>query len=119
MKVKKFYEPMFHARLILVYDCKARDASEYLEKNNIKTDLVKCSGATGAYTYKIGKDFRQQRYWMFVMKNKNERSTLIHEICHLVFMALKDCGIEIDDRNDETYAYYFEWWHEKIKPFFK
>lgn len=116
MKVKKFHEGIFNVHLLFVYDCKASEAQEYLRKNNIYTNLVAEKGETGKYIVKRNKDWEQERYYIYLEKSKNDITPiLLHELCHLVFFALRDCGIEIHKDNDEIVAYYLEYWFNKLK----
>lgn len=115
MKVKKFYESIYHTHLTLLWDCKAFDAEDYLRRSKIgkRANLVKCSGQTGSYIFKKP-EYEQERYYIYIEKGKENNGTLIHEIAHLVFMALADCGIGVDQTTDEIYAYYLEHWYTKI-----
>lgn len=117
MKVKKLYEEIYRTHLLFIYDCTAKEATDYLYKKNIKADLEKCSGQTGTYTHEDKEGARQNRYYIFIEKGEEEKYTLVHEIAHLIFMSLDDCGIEIVRGTDEIFAYYFEYWYKVLFPY--
>lgn len=113
MKIKRIHEKVYNAHLLLIYDCKAKQAERYLHGHNIKTDLTRCSGQMGTYTVKDGEEYEQQRYYIYIEKGK-EHATLIHELAHLVFVSLWDCGIRVTQETDEIFAYYLEWWFNQL-----
>lgn len=118
MKTKTFHEKIYNTRLLLIYDCKAIEAETFLSKKGIRVDLIRCVGQTGRYIHKEGEEYEQKRYYIYVEK-KQKLNTLLHEISHLVFMSLFDCGIEINQRTDEIFVYYFEWWFNQLHRYFK
>ncbi|MCX6724234.1 MAG: hypothetical protein NT155_03645 [Candidatus Staskawiczbacteria bacterium] len=118
MKIKIFYEPIYNTHLLLLYECNYIEAEHYFSKNKIRTDLIKCSGQTGTYRVEKPDGSSQKRYYIYIEKTDKgwieDISTILHEISHLVFMSLFDCGIEINPKTDETFSYYFEWWFKTL-----
>lgn len=111
MKVKRFWERLYNTHLVFVYDCKAIEAQDYLRKNGMgNRDLVTCTGQMGSYTVTKGKQYEQTRYYIYIEKGKYQNYVLVHEIAHLIFIALADCGIRVNQETDEIFAYYYEWW---------
>lgn len=121
MKIKNIYEPIFNTHLLLIYDCTALEAENYLNEKNIQTQLRGCSGQTGSYNIPKKNKGTQERYYIWVEKDKPDKqlSVLLHEISHLVFFSLGGCLIKITPQTDEIFAYYFDWWFGKIWPLFK
>lgn len=117
MKTKRIYEPIFQTNLFLVFDCDFKEAEKCLKKNKINTNLNGCAGQMGVYDYNYEDGRIQRRYYIFVRKEKKaniEVLTLIHELSHLVFRSLEDCGIRINVENDEVFTYYLEYFLSKI-----
>jgi len=117
MKIKRIYEPVFNIHLLLIYDCLAFEAEDYLRNlSGIKTRLEKCTGQTGSYIIEDRKDKQSQqtRYYIYVEKGKLKPEILAHEISHLIFFSLFDAGIKITQDTDEVFSYYLEWWTKKI-----
>lgn len=46
-------------------------------------------------------------------------SIIVHEVVHLVNMIYKDCGIELDIKNDENQAYFSAWLFDEIEKIIK
>jgi hypothetical protein len=118
MKIKKIYEPVFRTHLLFLYDCSYIEAESYLSENDIRTDLMKCSGQTGVYEVKKPDKSVQKRYYIYIANTKDgvleDLSTLLHEITHLIFLSLADCEIKITNQTDEIFSYYFEWWFKRL-----
>lgn len=122
MKIKKIYEPVFFTNLLFLYDCTAFEAENYLRNlSGIKTRLEKCSGQTGSYIVMDNPQKEQKRYYIYIEKGKLNPEILVHEVSHLCFISLFDCGIKITEETDEVFSYYMEWWIKKLKSalFFK
>ncbi len=117
MKIKVIIEPVYSTHLTLIYDVRAFEAEDWLRKKGIRANLVKCSGQTGSYTVTRNKQYQLTRYYIYVEKGKEE--ALLHELVHLVFMALFDCGIVIKQDTDEVIAYYLEWWARRLRTIIK
>ena len=117
MKILNIFEPIFYTHLLFIYDCTCKEATQYLNKKNIRANIKGCSGQTGSYVVKEG-ETSQNKYYIFIEKSNKgvveELSTLLHEISHLVFMAMADCGIQINKDTDEVFSYYFEWWFKRL-----
>ena len=116
MKIKNIYESVYSTHLLLIYDCTAIEAENYLNTQNIITNLRRCTGQTGSYIVK-DKDREQSRYYIYIEKGKLDVETIVHEICHLCFMSLFDLGIKITQDTDDIFCYYVDWWVKQIKPF--
>ena len=116
MKIKKLNESIYKTPVTLIWDCKAFEAENYLKESGIshKVDLVRCSGQTGRYSIKSIKNQSEKIYYYIFLEKGEEHKALLHEVAHLVFMSLADCGILVDERTDEIYAYYLEHWYKKL-----
>lgn len=119
MKVTKLSEKVYKTDLLLLYDCHGTEAEDYLKKHKITAHLSRCTGMTGAYTVKKPNDGENIKYFMYIEKDKDQLQSMVHEVAHLVFMALLDCGIKVTQETDEIFAYYFDWWFKKIHKFIK
>lgn len=117
MKIRIIHEPIYNTHLTLIYDVLAFEAEDWLREKGIRANLVKCSGQTGAYTVKRTKQYEQIRYYIYIEKGKQE--ALLHELVHLAFMSLQDCGIVIKQETDEIIAYYLEWWYKRVSKIMK
>ena|SRR3990167_4449262 len=121
MKIKNIFEPIFNTHLLFIYDCKAFDAEDYLRRQGIETSLVRNFGQLGSYkfTKDNDKEWQQIRYYIWLERGQEKTTTLYHELSHLIFLSLFDCGIKITRDTDETFCYYLEWWIKEIKKIFK
>ena len=113
MKIKNIHEIIFNTRLLFVYDCNAIEAENHLNTKNIITNLRKCTGQTGNYIERT-KEKQQSRYYMYIEKGNLTPEIIAHEVSHLCFMSLFDCGIKINQDTDEIFSYYIEWWIKEI-----
>lgn len=113
MKIVNLHEPVFKTRLLLLIGGTWKEAERYFADKDMAVKLRGCSGQMGSYQVRDKDGSEQTRYYIFAEKEKDivkKLRTLCHEISHLVFAALYDCHIEINRNNDETFAYYFDWW---------
>lgn len=117
MKVKRFIEPVFIVEVVVIYDATVKEAEAYLKKLKVENvDLEDVAGECGTY---LGKrhGFSAKKYYIYLEKIENKeylQSVIYHETVHLVNRAMADCGIWLDKPTDEVYAYYTEYWLEKI-----
>lgn len=121
MKIKNFYEPVYNTHLLFIYDCKPVEAENYLNEKNIQRRLRGCTAQTGSYKVTRKTDGEQSRYYIYIEKDTPDKElrALVHEIAHLIFMSLSDCGIYVTRDTDEIFAYYFDWWFGKLYPLIK
>lgn len=119
MKIKEFVEPVFRNVLIFVYDCSLEKFEELLVKKEISGTRGIVPGVSGTSIEVAVRDSTFE-YYLWIEK-RNDFYTLCHEIIHLVNHIFSRMGIPFTKENDETIAYYHEYWmrllwHEMGKP---
>lgn len=105
MKIKTIEIPIYFCKLTMIID---KDLS-YVEKK-YKTNSLKDFGAVTL------KDENKYRHYVVAFENYN-KSTIAHEIVHIVNYIYIDSTMELDRFNDEPQAYLTGWLFEKIDNF--
>ncbi len=107
MKQKTIDIPIFYGKLTMILD----DENLSFTQNKYKTRCLKAYGAVS-----LSNEFRY-RHYVVAFTNKNQLSTIAHEVVHLKNFIFKDCGIILDLDNDESEAYLSAFLFEKIHEF--
>lgn len=121
MKIKDIYEPVFETCVRLIYDCSSGEAEKYMKKHYKESDsLLGYQAQTGTIERKNKDGGVFEHYYIYINKGSETIGVMVHELSHLVFYVFGKCGIKIPDREDsEVFAYYLEWWVNKVSKILK
>ena len=95
-KSLKFYDPVFKASVELCF-------GELEGKCDAYTDTLE------KITFKGKKEIRSIKY-VVALRNRKDFYGLLHECVHLVKAIFRDRGIPFTSKNDESIAYYMNYW---------
>lgn len=99
---KKIKIPQYCCEVTIVLD----DDLKWVERTFDTSSLDEY----GAVTLK---DKSKYRHYVVAFES-SDRSTIAHEIVHLINYIFIDCGIELDRVNDENQAYFTGWLFNEI-----
>lgn len=105
MKTKTIKIPIFCAELTMHFDRNLKAVSKLYDTKSLAN--------YGAVTLKNEKFYR---HYVVAFESK-QRSTIAHEIVHIINYIYLDCGIELDRVNDENQAYLTGWLFSEIEEF--
>ncbi len=118
MKVKRFYEPIFFADVLLVTDCDLDDLNKWLIKKGFPTgqDDKKFSAYSTIFEMGLRGGSVQTIYFVWV-SDKKDFYALLHETNHLTQKIISDRGIPYNPENTEVIAYLQDFWFKKLWRF--
>lgn len=116
MKIKEIYEPVYRATVGLLI-CPASEFSKHTKKLNIEGIEAESTTAGAIYPLVDGDGCKT---WLVWFAKKPGLNTIVHEAWHLVDHILASRGVDYDTKgSNEAFAYYQEWWFDKIKEVLK
>lgn len=118
---KSFKEPIFSAKVVLLSNCSAQEAGEFLEKRfrfdrGAMNFLHGCDGVTFDVSDRKSNGDVYISFAIWVEKPE-DYSVVAHECLHLAGKILDTRGVPVSKKNDEVLAYYQGYWIEKFWKF--
>lgn len=116
MKIKTFYEPVFRVEVGILI-CPASEFDKHTKRLNIEG--IGTSHTTAGAVYPLV-DSKGCKSWLVWFAKKPTFNDIVHESWHLTDHILESRGVEYQAKGaNETFAYYQEFWADKIKEAFK
>ena len=112
MKIKEFYEPVFRATVGMLI-CPASEFKKHTKKLNIEG--IDTSNSTAGAVYPL-EDADGWKTWLVWFAKKPSLNDIVHESWHLTDHILASRGVDYSaNGSNETFAYYQEYWFDKIR----
>ena len=110
------YDPVLKSYLNIFYECNYKELNKYISETYNVT--VKEDDSDDGCFFKIkDSDTQEEHYCIWIRKIKNNThaySKIIHELVHYLFQIFYDRGIKVGKNNDEIFAYFQQFYFEKI-----
>ena len=113
LRYYKILEDVFFCRVHVFLDGTYEDYRKKLESLGVNRPKHEPSASDNLIYGESGSD-ENGNYFIYV-KDQSDLGTIHHEVIHLIFRVLGSKGIPINIENEETFAYYSEYWFKKIK----
>jgi len=118
LKTHNFYDEMYGASVLFLYGGSNEEADVYLERRGFNANRTSHSTAgfcrSGVILVTDNEDSPEIPFFVVWIQNPRSYGVLAHEIFHLVFRVLDNCGLKYSHETEETYAYYQKYWLERI-----
>lgn len=113
MKIFRAYEPIYRATVNFLFDCTHDDVNKWFKKKKINhSEIANRAGLTMSIEDDKGKTVTTE--YLVVVYRKEDFYTLSHELIHLVKDIFLTTGVPFNSNNDETIAYYHEFWLKRL-----
>lgn len=112
MKIKEIYEPVYRATIGLLI-CPASEFKKHTKRLNIEG--VEAEKTTAGAVYPLV-DADGCKTWLVWFAKKPSLNDIVHESWHLVDHILESRGVDYSAKgSNEVFAYYQEYWFDKIR----
>lgn len=109
------YEPVYRIALVLVIDSDFERFRGWLRDDLKYTDHLGLTAGSG-YCITIDQDNSNHKGACSIIWLRNkELQVLVHELIHLTMAVFDDKGIPVRSENGEAFAYYTEYWFNRIR----
>lgn len=114
MKFKEFYDEVYLTTLYFCWDCSYKEHKNIIsKKKKLIVHWQKPTEHLCAETYKLVEENKHPIYVIWI-ESKKDFHTLSHEVTHIVFKVLSDRGVTVGVENQESFAYYHDFWLRKL-----
>lgn len=113
--VKDFFDEVFRVNIwIMVGDSQLakKKFDHWCPENDKEDNFFEYGGKV--FTFPLDTEIHQTIYGLY-LKDHKSKSTLAHEMVHLVNFIFTNKGISIKFEDDEYYAYFLEYLYRKIE----
>ena len=118
MKRYKIEQGTFDAPLEIVTNCTEKEFYKYLESLNAEINWRDNLTDEGLHMCFAGTLKNGIRRFIWVLRGKNEKVVLLHEICHYAVRVIYEKNLHLSEDNSENLAYLVEYtYREALKVF--
>lgn len=109
MVIKKIHDDIYGVDLLFASGCSIEIAQQKARRRlHIMEELAVEITDAGAFFQCTTRE-KHTAYVIWCRKSRNIQ-VIAHEAAHLVFAVFKDRGIPTTQQNQETFAYYLDYW---------
>jgi uncharacterized membrane protein len=112
VKFKEFYDEVYFTTLYFYWGCTRDEVKRHIDRKlniDLKSDFDDLFHAE-SWVFTLDR----HNYYVVWVENKKNFYGLVHEITHTIFKVFNDRGIPICYENQETFAYYHEYWLRRL-----
>lgn len=109
------FDPVYRVVLSVIIDRDPESSNRWLDDAGYTGERSDPNTKEGQFYALTNDNMKDGGASQFIWLRKKDLNTLSHELLHFVMYVFNDKNVPIRYENDETFAYYFEYWFNRVR----